>query len=215
MDQQEWNEYYENTDEVWAEPDSDLIAEVERLPAGRALDLGAGEGINSIWLAEQDWQVTAVDFAPAAVTKIERAAGGRDLPIQAQVADILKYQDNVEYDLVIICYIHLPPEERAHLLMNAASSMAPNGTFLFIGFPNGDAFGGDNEHEDAEASPDEEPSHDTDNLFATGDEIVELLPRYLIVERNETLQRSFAWGEETFESQVVIVRARRVDQRQN
>ena len=63
LDQQEWNEYYENTDEVWAEPDSDLIAEVERLPAGRALDLGAGEGINSIWLAEQGWQVKAVDFS--------------------------------------------------------------------------------------------------------------------------------------------------------
>ena len=77
---------------------------------------------------------------------------------------------------------------------------------LFIGFPNGDAFGGDNGHEDAETSPDEEPSHDMDNLFATGDEIVELLPRYLIVEWNETLQRSFAWGEETFESQVVVVR---------
>ena len=213
MDQQEWNEYYENTDEVWAEPDSDLIDEVERLPAGRALDLGAGEGINSIWLAEQGWQVKAVDFSTTAVIKIELAARQRNLPIQAQVADILIYQDNVEYDLVIICYIHLPPEERAHLLMNAASSMAPNGTFLFIGFPNGDAFGGDNGHEDAGASPDEEPSHDMDNLFATGDEIVELLPRYLIVERNETLQRSFAWGEETFESQVVVVRARLVDQR--
>lgn len=213
MDQQEWNEYYENTDEVWAEPDSDLIAEVEGLPAGRALDLGAGEGINSIWLAEQGWQVKAVDFSTTAVTKIERAARQRNLPIRVQVADILTYQSEIEYDLVIICYIPLPPEERAQLLMNAASSVAPNSTFLFIGFPNGDAFGGDNGHEDSETSPDEEPSHDMDNLFTTGDEIVELLPRYLIVERNETLQRSFAWGEETFESQVVVVKARRVDQR--
>jgi SAM-dependent methyltransferase len=213
LDQQEWNEYYENTDEVWAEPDSDLIAEVEGLPAGRALDLGAGEGINSIWLAEQGWQVKAVDFSTTAVTKIERAARQRDLPIHAQVADFLTYQADIEYDLVIICYIHLPPEERAQLLMNAASSIAPNGTLLFIGFPNGDAFGGDNGHEDAETSPDEEPSHDMDNLFGTRDEIIELLPRYQIVERNETLQRSFAWGEETFESQVVVVKARRVDQR--
>ena len=77
LDQKEWNEHYQNIDEVWAEPDSDLIAEAEGLPAGCALDLGAGEGINSLWLAEQGWQVTAVDFAPAAVAKIEREARQR------------------------------------------------------------------------------------------------------------------------------------------
>ena len=199
LDQKEWNEHYQNIDEVWAEPDSELIAEAEGLPAGRALDLGAGEGINSIWLAEQGWQVTAVDFAPAAVAKIERAARQRDLPIQAQAADILTYQAEIEFDLVVICYIHLPPEERAQLLMNAAASLAPNGILLFIGFPNGDAFGGDNEHEDAETSPDEEPPQDMENLFATGDEIIDLLPGHLVVERNETHQRSFPWGEESFE----------------
>jgi SAM-dependent methyltransferase len=211
LDQKEWNEHYQNIDEVWAEPDSDLIAEAEGLPAGCALDLGAGEGINSLWLAEQGWQVTAVDFAPAAVAKIEREARQRDLPIQAQAADILTYQAEIEFDLVVICYIHLPPEERAQLLMNAASSLVPDGILLYIGFPNGDAFGGDNEHEDAETSTGEEPPQDMDNLFATGDEIIDLLPGHLVVERNETLQRSFAWGEESFESQVVVVRVRRSD----
>jgi len=211
LDQKEWNEHYQNTDEVWAEPDSELIAEAEGLPAGRALDLGSGEGINSIWLAEQGWQVTAVDFAPEAVAKIERAARQRDLPVHAQAADILTYQAEIEFDLVVICYIHLPPEERAQLLLNAAASLALNGTLLFIGFPDGDAFGGDNQHEDTEASPDEEPPQDMENLFATGDKIIELLPEHLVVERNETHQRSFPWGEESFESQVVVVRARRSD----
>ena len=209
MDQQEWNEYYQNTDEVWAEPDSDLIAEVEQIPAGRALDLGAGEGVNSLWLAEQGWQVTAIDFAPAAVTKIERVACQRDLPIRAQAADILKYQADIEYDLVVICYIHLPPDKRSQLLANAVSALAPNGTLLFIGFPNDNAFGGDHEHEENEANSDDKPSNDLDNLFATGDEIVALLPEYLTIERNETVQRSFDWEEGSFESQVVVVRARR------
>jgi SAM-dependent methyltransferase len=211
MDQQDWNEHYQNIDEDWAEPDSDLILEAEGMPAGRALDLGAGEGINSLWLAEQGWQVTAVDFAPAAVAKIKQAARQRDLRIFAHTADILTYQADIEYDLVVICYIHLPPEERAYLPANAVSVLAPNGTLLFFGFPNGDAFGDDNYNEESEASPGEEPSDDMDNLFATGDEIIELLPKNLIVERNEPHHRSFPWGEESFESQVVVVRARRVD----
>lgn len=50
-----------------------------------------------------------------------------------------------------------------------------------------------------------------DNTFATGDEIVALLPDNLTEERKETLQRSFEWREETFASKVVVVRARRVD----
>ena len=32
-----------------------VVAEVAGLPAGRALDLAAGEGRNAVWLAEQGW----------------------------------------------------------------------------------------------------------------------------------------------------------------
>ena len=32
-------------------------------PPGRAIDLAAGEGRNTVWLAERGWRVTAVDFS--------------------------------------------------------------------------------------------------------------------------------------------------------
>jgi len=192
MQQQEWNEYYENHDESWAEPDPFLLAEVAELPAGRALDLGAGEGVNSIWLAEHGWQVTAVDFAQAAVAKIEGVARERDLAIHAEVGDILTYRADGNYDLVAICYIHLPPEERAMLLANAASALAPDGTLLFIGFPNADSFGGED---------------DMDDLFASGDALIALLPPGLIVERNDTTRHIFPWQNESFEADVVVVKA--------
>jgi methylase of polypeptide subunit release factors len=38
--------------------------ETTALPAGRAIDLGTGEGRNAIWLAGRGWTVTAVDFSP-------------------------------------------------------------------------------------------------------------------------------------------------------
>jgi 2-polyprenyl-3-methyl-5-hydroxy-6-metoxy-1,4-benzoquinol methylase len=49
-----------------------------KLPPGRALDLACGNGRNAIWLAEQGWDVTAVDQAPA----FEHSA------IEVQVADL-------------------------------------------------------------------------------------------------------------------------------
>ena len=61
---------------VWsAEPNRFLVAEVVDLSPGRALDLACGEGRNAIWLAEQGWTVTGVDFSNVALDKARRLAG--------------------------------------------------------------------------------------------------------------------------------------------
>ena len=62
MDREAWNQRYADAELVWsAEANRFLVQEVADLPPGRALDLGAGEGRNAIWLAERGWRVTAVD----------------------------------------------------------------------------------------------------------------------------------------------------------
>ena len=62
MDHEDWNRHYLEKGLVWsAEPNRFLVEEVADLAPGRALDLGAGEGRNAIWLAERGWRVTAVD----------------------------------------------------------------------------------------------------------------------------------------------------------
>jgi 2-polyprenyl-3-methyl-5-hydroxy-6-metoxy-1,4-benzoquinol methylase len=50
-----------------AQPNQFFAAEVATLPSGKALDLRTGEGRNAIWLAEQGWDVTAVDFSSVAI----------------------------------------------------------------------------------------------------------------------------------------------------
>jgi SAM-dependent methyltransferase len=44
-------------------PAPELIAVLEGLTPGTALDLAAGSGRHAIWLAERGWDVTAVDIA--------------------------------------------------------------------------------------------------------------------------------------------------------
>ena len=64
MDSSEWDERYAGTELVWtAEPNRFVVEGLQALPPGRALDVGAGEGRNAIWLAHRGWQVTAVDFS--------------------------------------------------------------------------------------------------------------------------------------------------------
>jgi trans-aconitate methyltransferase len=52
-------------------PRRDLISLVEsaRLRPRRAIDLGSGSANNTIFLAENGFDVTGVDFAPAAIEK--------------------------------------------------------------------------------------------------------------------------------------------------
>ena len=49
----------------------------ETLPPGRAVDLGSGIGANSIFLADEGFEVTGIDFSKVAVRRAELAAKGK------------------------------------------------------------------------------------------------------------------------------------------
>lgn len=136
MDQHQWDELYASTELVWtAEANRFVVEELAELPAGRALDLGAGEGRNAIWLAERGWQVTAVDFSAVGLAKAAELAAGRGLTgVRWVEADLREYQPGpAAYDLVLLAYVHLPPDEFGALLQRAASALAPGGTLLVVG----------------------------------------------------------------------------------
>src|SRR5260370_17159366 len=68
MEPHDWDERYRGALHLWTErPNQLLVEEITGLKPGRALDLGAGEGRNALWLAEQGWQVTASHFSRLAV----------------------------------------------------------------------------------------------------------------------------------------------------
>jgi SAM-dependent methyltransferase len=71
-------------------------------PPGRALDLGAGEGADSIRLARLGYDVTAVDVSDVAGKKIKRFAETAGVKLNVEVGDIGWYEPDGEFD-VIIC----------------------------------------------------------------------------------------------------------------
>ncbi|MGA7910688.1 MAG: class I SAM-dependent methyltransferase, partial [Candidatus Dormiibacterota bacterium] len=110
MKSQEWDQRYATTDLIWgAGPNRFLVAEVDGLSPGRALDLGCGEGRNAIWLAQRGWQVSGVDFSEAGLDKARHLAVERGVEVTWVRADLLDYQpDHGAFDLVIVMYIQLP-----------------------------------------------------------------------------------------------------------
>lgn len=140
MDSQAWDARYAASDLVWgAEPNRWVVRELADLTPGTALDLAAGEGRNSIWLARRGWRVTALDFSAVALERGARLAA--DLPGEAvarlhwQLGDARSWRPPAgrRFDLVLLAYLQLPADERRSALRGAAAALAPGGTLLVVG----------------------------------------------------------------------------------
>ena len=130
-----WDERHAARDPIESfEPDPTLVDEIGSLRPGRALDLGAGDGRNAIWLASQGWHVTAVDFSGVALDRGRALATARGVRVEWQLADLLEWSPGVGgFDLVTLFFIHLPPDERRAVYARAAAAVAPGGTLLIVG----------------------------------------------------------------------------------
>ncbi len=135
MDSQEWDRRYAGTELVWtAEPNRFVVAELADLPPGRALDLGAGEGRNAVWLATRGWQVTAVDFSAVGLDKGRRLADARGVAVDWVRADVLGYQPEAQsFQLVLVAYLQLRAADLDGVLRRAAAALAPGGVLLVVG----------------------------------------------------------------------------------
>ncbi len=130
-----WDKRYAAKELVWsAGPNECLALELSDLTPGRALDAACGEGRNGLWLTEQGWQVTAIDFSTVGIDKARRIADRRALTIDFLVADLARDSlPRARYDLVVVLYLHTDPAERALWLPRLIDCVAPGGTFFYLG----------------------------------------------------------------------------------
>ncbi len=134
--QQFWEERYRLTERVWSGRVNPRLAEVAAdLPAGRALDLGCGEGADALWLAERGWHVVAVDVSATALQRATESASGRNLldHIDFQCHDLNESFPDGVFDLVNAQYLHSPVRlERDAVLRRAADRVTPGGVLLMV-----------------------------------------------------------------------------------
>lgn len=141
MDATEWDARYSGTELVWGAPPNGLVVEfVSSLPPGRALDLGCGEGRNTLWLATRGWSVDAMDFSQVGIDKartvaarLPRASRDRILWLRGDVTHLDSAGVRSPFDLILMIFLHLPSAERRPLIRQAVERLAPGGTLLVIG----------------------------------------------------------------------------------
>jgi thioredoxin reductase/SAM-dependent methyltransferase len=130
----DWDRRYSG-EPMWSgNPNGSLVAEVAGLPPGRALDVGAGEGADALWLAEQGWEVTAADISTRALDRLRVESARRGLEVTCHPADAnaaRPFADDT-YDLVTACYASIPRTPDLRGLRNILAAVAPGGTLVIV-----------------------------------------------------------------------------------
>jgi thioredoxin reductase len=132
--QADWDHRY-GGGPLWSgNPNGTLVNEVSGLTPGRALDVGAGEGGDAIWLAEQGWAVTASDISQRALDRVSAEAERRGLRVERLHADANAGNpfEAAAFDLVSAQYASIPrtPDDRG--VRNVMNAVAPGGTLLVV-----------------------------------------------------------------------------------
>jgi thioredoxin reductase/protein-L-isoaspartate O-methyltransferase len=132
--QVDWDHRY-GGERMWSgNPNGTLVNEVSGLAPGRALDVGAGEGGDAIWLAEQGWTVTATDISQRALDRVRGEAERRGLKVACHQADANELDpfDTEAFDLVSAQYASIPRTPDGRGVRNLMAAVAPGGTLLVV-----------------------------------------------------------------------------------
>jgi thioredoxin reductase len=201
----DWDHRYSG-DQLWSgNPNGSLVHEVDGLAPGRALDIGAGEGGDAIWLAEQGWAVTASDVSQRALERVAAGARQRGVEVACLHADANAHDPfpPASFDLASAQYASIPRTPDRRGIDNILAAVAPGGTLLVVSH--------DLRHmRDASADPASAPGYDPDAYVRVEDFAAALdeSPDW-DVEVHETRSRPPGSATAAIHVEDVVLRARR------
>lgn len=154
-----WDERYAGSERIWSgAPNPQLVDRATGLRPGRALEVGAGEGADAIWLAGQGWQVTALDVSRVALDKAAAHAEDRGVAdrITWRQVDLSTWAGEPgAYDLVSAQFMYLDRPALTTLYRQLGEAVAPGGTMLLVGHHPIDHRHGDHDAPDVRWTPEE------------------------------------------------------------
>ena len=128
-----WNERYNEAEYIFGTEPNDFLRDTfKKITAGgKVLCLAEGEGRNAVFLAEQGYEVTAMDMSEVGLNKALKLAQDRGVEIKTQVADLANYEfGEAQWDGIVAIWAHLPTAIRQHVHAQIVTALKPNGIFL-------------------------------------------------------------------------------------
>jgi tellurite methyltransferase len=128
-----WAREYARTPDryIWGKTASEFAKEVIALlpRGGRVLDLGCGEGRDSVYFAACGFDVTALDVSAHGLKKAERLASERAVQVRWLCCSMLDVPVAGRFDLVYSCgsMHHVPKQARSRLYRRLKVLTRPGG----------------------------------------------------------------------------------------
>jgi tellurite methyltransferase len=135
-----YDERYERPGYYWGKAPSQMCYRVlQLLPPDRPLrllDIGCGEGRNSVFFARNGYQVTAFDTSPGGVEKTKQLAAEAGVRIDAFVADINAFRLTEPFDVLFSTGVlqYVRQERRQELFANYQEHTGSGGLNVFSVF---------------------------------------------------------------------------------
>lgn len=128
-----WDERYDENEALFGTaPSAFVVREADRIPEDPSvLELGAGEGRTLLWLArERNAVCTAVDFSATALDTARQRAQNEGRPLDTIAADIRSWEPDRRWDVVVVTFLQLLPEERPSLYRRIRTALRDGGLLL-------------------------------------------------------------------------------------
>lgn len=127
-----WDQRYSAEEYIYGTEPNDFLASVaSKIPKGKVLCLAEGEGRNAVFLAEQGYEVVAVDASAVGLQKAQRLAQERGVSIKTITCDLADFDIEPEsWDGVVSIFAHVPPPLRLLLHKKVVDGLRPGGVLV-------------------------------------------------------------------------------------
>ena len=136
-----WEDRYLQDAAGWdlggATPVFDSMA--DELKPGKLCVIGCGRGHDVIMFAKKGFKVTAVDFAPSAISSVRDLAAGSNVNVQTVHSDIFdldnEFTNGFDYILEQTCFCAINPAHRSKYEALVKRLLIPEGLLIGLWFP--------------------------------------------------------------------------------
>jgi SAM-dependent methyltransferase len=145
-----WDERYSAVPLAYGKEPNDFVREVaDRIPPGRVLCLGEGQGRNAVFLAQRGFDVTAMDQSRIGLGRAEALAAERGVRITTIAANLAEFMiEPLGFAAIVSIFVHLPLPLRREVHERVMHGLAEGGVYVFEQY-------GPNQNEYKTGGPDE------------------------------------------------------------
>lgn len=127
-----WDERYSLPEYAFGtQPNDFLVSVASKIPQGRVLCLGEGEGRNAVYLASLGYEVVAVDQSKIGLAKAEQFATQQQVKIHTIAADLADFViEPKSWQGIVSIFCHLPSPLWRRVHRSAVAGLTRGGLLI-------------------------------------------------------------------------------------